>query len=88
MDPGFEPSGINEDGEISAGVHQVQVGGVSHPGVWTGQGQLQVEVDLEVVGHVVAVQENGFNLKRKQITQVRQVRQVKTSKTSQTSEDK
>ncbi len=71
MDPGFEPSGVNKDGEISAGVHQVQVGGVSHPGVGTRQGQLQVEVDLEVVGHIFAVQENGFNLKRKQITQVR-----------------
>ncbi len=77
MNPGFEPGGVNEDGEISAGVHQVQVGGVSHPGVGARQGQLQVEVDLQVVGHVVAVQENGFNLKRKQI--------MYTSQTSQTS---
>ena len=65
MDARFEPSGVDEDGEISGGEHQVEVGWVPDPAVGAGEGQLQVEVDLEIVGNVVVVQEEGLNLRNK-----------------------
>jgi hypothetical protein len=35
---------------------------VSNPGIGAGEGKLDVEIDLEVGGHVLVVQEYRFNL--------------------------
>ena len=45
-------------------VHQVQVVRVPNPAVWTGQDEFKMEVDLQVGGHVLVVQEYRANLAR------------------------
>ena len=50
--------------EASSVVHQVQVVRVSDPTVWTGQDEFQMEVDLQVGGHVLMVQEYRADLSR------------------------
>jgi len=62
MNTRLEPGRVYENSEVPGSVHQVQVGRIANPAVLAGEGQLQVEVNLEVTVDIFTVEVYRFNL--------------------------